>query len=461
MSEDRLENGQHSTILDTVPDMVYVLDSELHFTFVNGAMADVTGYDREELLGAHASRLFDEAAIEGETWNRDQLEAGAIEFGYPETELQTADNERIPCEIRCQLLPEHDDTGLGAGTAGVIRDVSEHKERERELQARSTAMEASIDGMAILDTNEEYAFVNQAHADIYGYETPDTFLGETWRMCYTDDETTRFEETVMPTLFDEQSWRGEAVGIRKDGSTFPQELSLSLTDDGRIICVVRDITERKQDERELQRKNEQLDKFASVVSHDLRNPLNVVQGRLELAQDECESDHLDEAETALDRCQTLLEDVLTLAREGDRVGEVSTVGLAAVTEECWNSVEIRDATLVIETEQTIHADRSRLKQLIENLIRNASEHGGGDVTVRVAERDDGFYVADDGPGIPAEKRNQVFKPGYSTTTDGTGFGLNIVQEIADAHGWEVAVTPSENGGARFDFTGVTTGSADE
>ncbi|WP_338906453.1 PAS domain-containing sensor histidine kinase [Salinibaculum marinum] len=460
MGEDRQKKAQYWTILNTVPDMVYVLDPEFHFIFVNDAMADVTGYDRDELLGAHASLLFDDAAIEGGTWNRDQLRAGDIEFGYTETELKTAHDDRIPCEIRCQLLPEFDDTDLGAGTAGVIRDVSERKARERELQAQSTAIEASIDGMAILDTDEEYAFVNQAHADIYGYDTPDAFLGETWQMCYTEEEATRFEEDVMPTLFEENSWRGQAVGICKDGSTFPQELSLSLTDDGRIICVVRDITELKERQRELQRKNERLDEFASVVSHDLRNPLNIAQGRLELAQQECESEHLDAAANGIDRSQTLLEDLLTLAREGSRIGEVTAVDLAAVTEECWRTVETKEATLVVETEQHIRADRSRLRELLENLIRNAVEHGGEDITVRVAERDNGFYVADDGPGIPDGERDQVFEAGYSTATDGTGFGLNIVREIADAHGWNVQVTASEGGGAHFDFTGVTTTSAD-
>jgi len=460
MGEDRQKMEQYWTILNTVPDMVYVLDPEFHFRFVNDAMVDGTGYDREELLGAHASLLFDDAAIEGGTWNRDQLEAGDIEFGYTETELKTAHGDRLPCEIRCQLVPEYDDTEPGAGTAGVIRDISEREERERELQARSTAMEASIDGMAILDTDEEYAFVNQAHVDIYGYDTPDAFLGETWRTCYPEEELLRFEEEVMPTLFEENGWRGEAVGICQDGSTFPQELSLSLTDDGRIICVVRDITERKDRERELQQKNERLDEFASVVSHDLRNPLNIAQGRLELAHEECDSEHLDAAANAIDRSQTLIEDLLTLAREGARVGEVTPVDLATVTEECWRTVETEDATLVLETEQQIRADRSRLRELLENLSRNAVEHGGENVTVTVADRDDGFYIADDGPGIPGDEQDRVFKAGYSTATDGTGFGLNIVREIADAHGWNVRTTASEDGGARFDFTGVTTTSTD-
>ncbi len=121
---------------------------------------------------------------------------------------------------------------------------------------------------------------------------------------------------------------------------------------------------------------------------------------------------------------------------------------------CWQNVEMADATLHIETDQWIRADPSRLKQFLENLIGNAIEHGGEEATVTVGELADGFYIADDGPHIPEEERERVFETGYSTDDDGTGFGLNIVQEIATAHGWEVSVTDSEGGGARFEITSV-------
>jgi signal transduction histidine kinase len=110
--------------------------------------------------------------------------------------------------------------------------------------------------------------------------------------------------------------------------------------------------------------------------------------------------------------------------------------------------------LNVEAEVTIRADGSSLQQLFENLYRNAVEYGGDDVIVRVGEMNDGFFVADTGPGIPESERENIFEAGYSTTDNGTGFGLRIVNEIADAHGWEVAITESEEGGARFEITGV-------
>jgi signal transduction histidine kinase len=218
--------------------------------------------------------------------------------------------------------------------------------------------------------------------------------------------------------------------------------------------MIRDITQQKRQRLKLERQNDRLDEFAHIVSHDLRSPLSIVEGRLELAQETCESDHLAEAADALTRSQALIDDLLTLAREGETVGELEPVDLADVAERSWETVETGPATLETHATDTLRADRSRLKELVENLYRNAIEHGGDGVTVSVGAIDDGFYVADTGPGIPEANREEVFEAGYSTDEDGTGFGLRIVEQIADAHGWEITVTESEESGARFEITGV-------
>jgi len=123
-------------------------------------------------------------------------------------------------------------------------------------------------------------------------------------------------------------------------------------------------------------------------------------------------------------------------------------------EGCWATVETDAATLVTDMDGTVQADRSRLKQLFENLMRNAVEHGGEAVTVTVGELADGFYIEDTGLGIPAGEREAIFEAGYSTREDGTGFGLSIVKQIIDAHGWELHVMDGDEGGARFEITGV-------
>ena len=205
---------------------------------------------------------------------------------------------------------------------------------------------------------------------------------------------------------------------------------------------------------ELERQNDRLEEFAGVVSHDLRNPLEVARGRTELALEECDSDHLPAVERAHDRMAALIDDLLTLAREGDPVTDAEPVDLGQVVGSCWRTVDTRDATLRAETEGMIVADEGRLRQLLENLIRNAVEHAGDDVTVTVGSLPDGFYVADDGSGIDPDRREDAFDAGYSTTQSGTGFGLRIVEQVADAHGWSVRAVEGEKGGARFEVTDV-------
>lgn len=207
---------------------------------------------------------------------------------------------------------------------------------------------------------------------------------------------------------------------------------------------------------------EEFDTFTKVVSHDLRNPLNVASGHVELLYDDIADQNTEYRQRlrkvmyAHDRMETLIENLLTLARSGGKLNSAEWIAFDSLCQRCWQNVSTADAQLVVEFDSEVRADASRLQQLVENLIRNAIEHGGENVTVTVGKTDngDGFYVADDGIGIPDDMKGQVFQNGFSTLSDGTGFGLAIVTEIADAHGWEVEVTESQSGGARFDITNV-------
>jgi len=224
------------------------------------------------------------------------------------------------------------------------------------------------------------------------------------------------------------------------------------------VTTVLERLEREQElrdrESEIARERDRLDSFASVVSHDLRNPLHVASSRLELLADESESEHVQAASNALDRMERLIEDLLVLAREGQTVHDPGLVDLRDVAEESWTTARTAQATLVCETDQTVRADRNRLRQVFENLFRNATEHAGPEATVTVGALPGGFYIEDDGPGIPESELDRVFESGYSTSDGGNGLGLSIVRQILTAHGWEVRATDGEHGGARFEVTGV-------
>jgi len=270
-------------------------------------------------------------------------------------------------------------------------------------------------------------------------------------------ETGEQIDTTVPRINERLAADDGVVEVDRVGGLRYYHLSSTpftadLTRLGQMITLT-DITDREQYRAELERQNERLDQFANTVSHDLRNPLNVATGRLELVQEEVDNEHLDRIADAHARIEDLIEDILTLARQGQPIGETESVQLSAIARECWELVDTVDATLSIEDDVAVTADPDRLQQLIENLLRNAIEHGGDAVAIRLGPLADeaGFYIADTGEGIAETERDQIFESGHSTATDGTGLGLAIVSEIVDAHGWTIRVTESDTGGARFEI----------
>ncbi|MFC7204447.1 PAS domain-containing sensor histidine kinase [Haloferax namakaokahaiae] len=221
-----------------------------------------------------------------------------------------------------------------------------------------------------------------------------------------------------------------------------------------IAGFVRDITERKQRTKELERTNERLKVFTNFLSHDLQNQLNIANGWLQIEQQERESKNLNTVSDALSRMAELTDDVLALARLDYGSLDREPLSLAAIASDCWQPMATDGAELVVTGDVTIHVDRGLFRNVFENLFRNAIEHTEGRLTVRVGPIADGagVYVEDDGCGIPADKRDAVFKLGYST--DGTGLGLALVREVIDAHGGEITATEGERGGARFEMTSL-------
>jgi PAS domain S-box-containing protein len=335
---------------------------------------------------------------------------------------------------------------------------------DRTLRRYETIVESLDDAVYAVRPDGTIAYVNDRYAEMKGVAREE-LIGTNiydWVTEETAEKARRVRREVAEGTRDAGAVEYEF--LTADGDRFPVEMRFARVTDGAgeeldRVGVIRDMRTQRRREEALRRKNERLDRFASIVSHDLRNPLNVAMGRLELAREECDSAHLDEIARAHDRMAALIADLLTLARDGKDLEAAEPIDLAEFVRECWAGVETDDATVRIETDQTIHADRSRLKQLVENLVRNAIDHAGNGVAITIGDVDGdeftrGFFVADDGPGIPATDREHVFDAGYSTAAGGTGFGLSIVESVAEAHGWDVRVTDASEGGARFEFTGV-------
>jgi PAS domain S-box-containing protein len=354
--------------------------------------------------------------------------------------------------LKLEVVEDEQYERLANRIEGVVTQQRTQKKYER-------LVENSPDAIAHVAASGEVLAANPAMATRLDADTDDllgTAVTDAFPDTVADDRLAAGREVIDTgdTLRTEDSHDG-----RYFDNIFVPVQTDRAHDSFQIIS--RDITPRKERERELERQNERLEDFASVVSHDLRNPLNVAQSSVELVRDDVDNDHVDRIDRSLARMNDIIDDVLMLARQGDTVDDPSPVDLETMVRDAWSYVDTGDMELAVEPAGRIEADPSRLKEILGNLFRNALEHGGArSVTVAPldAERaDDGgdFYVADDGEGIPDSKREEVFETGVSTARGGTGLGLSIVREIANAHGWSVRLTDSASGGARFEITGVT------
>ncbi|WP_436901568.1 PAS domain S-box protein [Halovenus halobia] len=328
----------------------------------------------------------------------------------------------------------------------------------RDTDFFRSLVENGSDAIVSIDTESTVLYANQAVERVFGYE-PEELVGEELTVLMPERFRSKHFNAVdryLDTGERQLDWNSIRLPAKhKDGHEVPLSITFEEhTYEGKRIFsgIMRDISEEVERQRELERQNERLEQFASLVSHDLRDPLQAAKATTAVAR-AGDEEALEELEDIHDRMEALIEDVLTLAKQGRSVGETESIPLSTVAEAAWSTAGSESATLELaDSLPTVSADTERLRTLFENLFRNALEHGSESATVSVAELDEapGFYVADDGPGFEDADPAELFTYGYTTNEDGTGFGLSIVAEIAEAHGWEVTATESEDGGARFE-----------
>ena len=442
-------------------DIFYVFDEGGTFLRWNDRLGEVTGYDDAEIGVMHPVEFFPPE-------EHDRITA-AIEAVVSEGEtvvvesvLESATGERTPYEFTGS--PVDTDLGEGRCVCGVGRDITARKRTERELREQTAFVEGGLEGVIdfyyLLDPNGFIRDWSEGTPEIVGYD-PEELRGAHASAFVPEGSESEVAETLVRAN-ERGSAQVEVPFVGPDGVETPYEFTVVVVrEEGEVtgICgLARDVSERYERERALRRERDRLAAFASAVSHDLRNPLTVAQGHLDLARGAGNGEsraHFDEIDRALSRMETLVDHVLSLAKEGRTVGETAPVALGPVVDDAWRSLGERgEATLERDELPTVVADRSRLRQLVENLLRNAIDHGGEGVHVEISALDDGFAVADDGPGILPEEREHVFDVGVSTGVGGIGLGLAIVEEVAEAHGWSVSVAESAAGGARFSVSGI-------
>jgi PAS domain S-box-containing protein len=452
-TEDRL----FKAVFEGTLDALCLADDEGVLRDVNDAAATLFGLPDADLVGrgiddftgpeldfdAVWATLLDEGEMRGE-----------FDLYRPDGEVRT-----VEFAAKADVLP-----GIHLSS---LRDVTEQASdraalvRKTELLAQ--VFEASPVGIAVIDADGEIVDANQRAESILGVdreEIIDRRFGDmSWHIVDEHGDGIADEELPPAQVLS----TGETVFGFEHGLVHPsgEVIWLSINaapirnDAGeveQVVAVFEDITDEREYRRLLEQQNERLEEYSATVSHDLRSPLSVASGWIDIAIEEESTADLDKAKAALKRMEALIADLRALGRYGQTVRGPVELDVEAVATEAWTHVETVDATLDIEAGLgNIHADEGRLLQLFENLFGNAVEHAGPNVAVRVGPVGGGFYVEDDGPGIPADKREEVFEFGYSTREGGSGLGLAIVEAVADAHGWTLTLTDADPQGTRFEF----------
>ncbi|WP_257299659.1 PAS domain-containing protein [Haloarchaeobius sp. FL176] len=479
-------NERLESLIEAAPLTIMEIDEDGEVLLWNDGAEEMFGWSSEEVLGERNPMVPEEKRAEFSDNRHRAFDGNAIRG--KEVRRRTKSGEEL--DLLLSVTPLRDADGEVASVLAVLEDITDQKQLEHSLrglqetgQRLSSAQSVeSIGQIAVEAAVEVLGFENTG---IWRYDEGDDVLvplaasdvaeqafttiprfargeGLTWQ-AFEAGELHRYEDVSTETAVHnpETDVQSEMLvplgehGVLVTAVTEQATFSNTDADLFRILgATVETALDRATREATLQRQNERLDQFASVVAHDLRNPLTVAMGYLDVAAETGDPAHFEEIELAHDRMERLIEDLLTLARGETTVEASEQVDIAAVATEAWGYVDTDEATLDIAADvSVVTGDAGRLTQLFENLFRNAVEHGGEDVRITVTPLTDadGFAVTDDGGGIPPDRRESVFEHGVTTNEQGTGFGLAIVEDIAEAHGWTVAATEGDEGGARFEF----------
>ncbi len=466
-------------ILEAIGDAISIQDKNLKIIYQNKAHVSMMGNHlgeycytayqskHEPCHGCHLLESFKDGKAHRRQTSGEITGCGKIHVEIVSTPLRDAQGEII-------------------GGIESVRDVTERVMMEEKLTKQLAAIETSMDGIAILNSEGEYVYLNQAHAAVYGYNAPEELIGRMWHCLYDSEELERFQKEIMPLLMEKGSWRGEATGMRNDGTFFPQELSLTVTEDNGIVCVVRDVSDRKESEsrlkilnldlekraRDLMIVNQELESFSYTVSHDLRKPLTVIKGYCNMIQELCGHDIKNQCREFLqaicdgaDSMNRLIDTLLTFSRLSRTEISRKTIDLSTIANTVAAELALTDTgrrvTFRIAESITANADTNLLRVVLENLLGNAWKYTSNTKEAVIefgameAEGRQTYFVRDNGVGFDMTQADKLFTPFqrlHGTDAEGHGIGLATVERIVKRHGGNVWAEGEPGKGATFYFT---------
>ncbi len=473
-----LSEARYRALVETAVGGILQADLEARFVYVNQAFADMLEYKVEELLGQPLTLCMPKD-VSPQILERYQAR---LRGEFPPREVYdtvflSRNDVRIPAIVAVSLIMDEQDEPQGVSM--LVFDISERKALEAAVKAqrdRLTAILANVgDAVFVMEPDGSIEFVNAAWERLNGYDFSEA-VGQTPKIIKSGHHTPEFYDSMWDTILSGQTWTGEVVNKRKDGSTYEAVVTVQsvLDSEGETINLVgveHDISALKEVDR-------LKSQFVSDVSHELRTPLTNIRlylDLLETTEDEAKrARYLETLTRESERLANLIDDLLSLSRleagatpfnpEMVDIGEL----LLALVEDRRSLAASRGLELYMESDTSlpkVHVDKRLMSQIFTNLLTNAMNYTpeGGRITVRstVPKGKHGNWVTavieDSGMGILPDQQPLIFErfyrgyAGESSGESGTGLGLSICKEIADLHGGRITVesTGQEGEGSKF------------
>ena len=326
-----------------------------------------------------------------------------------------------------------DDQGNVIRMVGAHTDITELQKAQEVLKQQLAAIEAAIDGIAILKDGH-YIYLNKAHVEMFGYSYPQELLGNSWKGLYKPEQISYFQQHTFPTLFQQRHWQGQTIAQRRDGSTFVEEISLTLTDDDLLICVCRDVTERLKAEEKIKASLLEKEVLLREIHHRVKNNLYVISNLLDLQADTLEQE---EQRNLFAESQNRIQTMALIHEQLYQSDDLSQVNFANyiqnLVQKLSSSYQPKDCKININLDVepvTLNLETAiPCGLLINELVTNAFKYafpnsttGEVEINLKVdSEQKIYLKISDHGIGIPEDVDWQ----------DSPSLGLRLVNILAD------------------------------
>jgi two-component system sensor histidine kinase/response regulator len=450
----------------------------------NSGAERMYGYAAEEVIGGQISSLIPREGQDSALQMYERIKQGE-RIDHFETVRTTKDGRQI--DVSLTISPVKNSSGEIIGMSAIARNITKRKKAVQLLQQQSAAIRASMDGIAILNPQREFVFLNEAYVRINACESAEELIGKRLETLYDEHELKRLRREILVAVERAGTWRGEALAKKCDGTTYPQEISLARLEDGGLICVIRDITKRKKNVAELaEARDTALEaarskaEFLANTSHEIRTPMNGVIGMtgllLNTELDPLQREFAESIGSSARALLATINDILDFSKieagkmRFENLGFDIRASIESVVEVFTEHVQAKGIEFISFVDPGVPAhlcgDSLRLRQVLINLIGNAFKFTDqGEVFVSVTAESETpshvlvrFNVRDTGIGISSAGQQHLFQPftqaDGSTTRryGGTGLGLVISKNIVELMGGKIGVESAEGRGSTFWFT---------